>query len=406
MKAVTKKTPQNPPEWYQGLDWSERPEPKGSEARPVKVKIVSAGICGTDVGIYQGKDALANAMAGNKDKDVILGHEFCARIVEVHDSARIFMAKLLLRRKNSKKEVVDFIGKRTPEEISKDENFINILHTHFFVSGEMHFTCGECLQCRIGDEHVCKEVIGKGLHEDGAFTDYMLLPANRIILFEDDEIPPQIISFMDALGNTVHMGQSVDLVGRSVLITGAGVQGLMSTAVVKQMGAANVFVTDVAPKEKTARTVDKLAVARKLGADFTFDVGTEEGRASLQKTIAEETEDTGVDVVFEMAGAYAAYKTAFDSLRMGGTLVLLGLPAGKMEVDFSKEIVFKGLTIKGIYGRRVFDTWDLMRFLLAKGLSETLLSSGIVTHELPLEKYDEGFQALLKGEAIKVLLKP
>jgi threonine 3-dehydrogenase len=211
---------------------------------------------------------------------------------------------------------------------------------------------------------------------------------------------------MDALGNSVHMAQSVDLVGKNVLVTGAGVQGLMSTAVIRQMGASKIFVTDVSPKNKTNKTIDKLEIAKKMGADFSFDVGTEEGRKSLKETITNETDNTGVDVVFEMAGVYPAYQTAFDSVRMGGTIVLLGLPAGKMEVDFSKEIVFKGLTIKGIYGRRIFDTWDLMRFLLAKGLSKKIMDGGLITHQLPLEKYDEGFQALLNGEAIKVILKP
>jgi threonine 3-dehydrogenase len=119
-----------------------------------------------------------------------------------------------------------------------------------------------------------------------------------------------------------------------------------------------------------------------------------------------ETDNTGVDVVFEMSGQYGAYKDAFKNIRMGGTLLLLGLPAGKLEVDFSTDIIFKGLTIKGIYGRRVFDTWSLMRYLLSKGLDKKILDSGIITHQLLLEEYELGFQALIKGEAIKVLLKP
>jgi len=314
MMAVTKKTPKNPPEWYTGLDWTERPEPKVTSERNVKVKIVSAGICGTDVGIYLGKDSLANAMAGNTGENVILGHEFCGKIVELHDDAKEHIAKLLLRRKNTQPEVVQFLKGKSIEEVSQHKDLVDFLNKNFYVSAEMHFTCGECMQCRIGDEHVCKKVIGKGLHEDGAFTDFMILPANRLVLLEQGEIAPEIISFMDALGNSVHMAQSADLVGRSVLITGAGVQGLMATAVVKMLGASKIFVTDVVSKDKdnqNNKQIDKLGIAKKLGADFVFDVGTEEGRTALKQTVAKETDNTGVDVVYEMAGAYGAYKQAF-----------------------------------------------------------------------------------------------
>jgi threonine 3-dehydrogenase len=180
---------------------------------------------------------------------------------------------------------------------------------------------------------------------------------------------------------------------------------LMSCAVARQLGANKIFVTN-AGRPDAQKEVDKLAVAKKLGADFTFEVSRPEGRQALKAAVAAETDNTGVDVVFEMAGHYGAYQQIFENIRMGGTILLLGLPAGKLEVDFSSEIVFKGLTIKGIYGRRIFDTWDMMRFLLAKGLEKTILESGMITHQLPLEKFDEGFQALLNGQAIKVILKP
>ncbi len=402
MKALIKRIPTSAPEWYRGLELADVPEPSATAQRPVKVRVVSAGICGTDVGIYQGKDSLAIAMARVKQDSVILGHEFCGTIADVHDSARLELAQLLARRKNATPKVTEYLASKTAEELARRDDLVPFLGEHFYATAEMHFTCGACLQCRTGDEHVCKNTIGKGIHEDGMYAEYGVLPANRVVLIEKGEISPKIVSFMDALGNAVHTAQSADLVGATVLITGAGVQGLMSTAVARQMGANKIFVTDVGKPGG----IDKLALAARLGADQVFDVGTEPGRAALAEAVRRETEGTGVDIVFEMSGNYGAYGHAFENVRMGGTVLLLGLPAGRMEVDFSTDVIFKGLTIKGIYGRRVFDTWSLMRYLLSKGLAETILASGIITHQLPLERYEEGFQALASGRAIKVLLTP
>ncbi|NUM25592.1 MAG: zinc-binding dehydrogenase [Candidatus Buchananbacteria bacterium] len=403
MKALVKKRPTNPPAWYVGLDYIDKPEPSVTPERPVKVQIISTGICGTDVGIYQGKDSLAQSMAKNKDEETILGHEFCGRISEIHDSAKTEVASLLLRKKLLNKKLADYVEGKTAKQLASGADFVEFLNKNFYVSAEMHFTCLECLQCRTGHQHVCKKTIGKGIHEDGAYTDFMVVPANRLVLFEVGEVPPEIISFMDAIGNGVHTCQSADLVGRTILITGAGLQGLMSCAIAKQLGAGKIFITDVIPDKAS---LDKLGIAKKIGADFTFNVGKPEGLAALRETIAKETDNTGVDIVFEMAGHYSAYNVIFDSVRMGGTILMLGLPAGKLELDFSNQVIFKGLTIKGIYGRRVFDTWDLMRYLLANGLTETILRSGVITHQLPLAEYDQGFQALINGQAIKVLLKP
>ena len=405
MQALVKKKPINPPAWYEGLELAEKPEPEVSVARPVKIKIISAGICGTDVGIYAGKDSLANAMAKIKGNDVILGHEFCGRVVAIHDSAKLAVAQLLLRKKLSQAAAVNYVAGKIAQALARDSGLVDFLNKNFYVSAEMHFTCGQCLQCRTGHQYVCNKTIGKGLHEDGAFTDYMVVPVNRLVLFEFGEAPPEIISFMDALGNAVHTAQSADIVGKNILITGAGVQGLMSCAVARQLGANKIFITNY-NRQSSGQQVDKLAIAQKLGADFVFDVAAVTGQKALKETVAEQTDQTGVDVVFEMSGHYDAFKQAFENIRLGGTLLLLGLPAGKLEVDFSKEVVFKGLTIKGIYGRRVFDTWDLMRYLLAKGLAKTILESGIITHQLALRDFEQGFGALLNGQAIKVLLKP
>jgi len=402
MKALIKKKPINPPEWYKGLEIADMPEPEVSAERPVKLKIVSSGICGTDVGIYQGKDSLAIAMSRLKQDKVILGHEFCGRVQEIHKSAREQVAQMIIRRDNRSSKVKSYLEGKSVEDLTRDKKFVEFLRDNFYVTAEMHFTCGNCIQCRIGDEHVCKGTIGKGILEDGSYTEYMVAPANRLVFIEEGEIAPEIISFMDAIGNGVHTAQSADLVGKTLLITGAGVQGLCSLAIARMMGANKIFITDAVRQGG----VDKLSIAKKLGADGVFDAGTDEGRASLAETIAHETDNTGVDIVFEMSGNYKAYEQALKSVRMGGTLLLLGLPAGKMEIDFSTDVIFKGLTIKGIYGRRVFDTWDLMRYLLSRGLDKKILESGVITHQLPLADYKKGFEALCNGEAIKVILKP
>src|SRR3989344_6586788 len=406
MQALVKKKPKaDPKDWYTGLDLIEKEEPKTSEERPVKVEVISAGICGTDVGVYLGKESLGITLMKLHSDNVTLGHEFCGRITEVADEkAKEYLADLVLDADFKNLRVRSYIEGKNAKKIAAQADFVSFLNKNFFVAGEMHFTCGKCLQCTHNEEHVCKNTIGKGLHEDGAFASFMVMPANRIVLFEHGEVDPRIISFMDALGNGVHTAQSAEIKGKTILVTGVGVQGVMSIAVAKAMGAGHVYATDVVPKDH--KGVDKLGVALKIGADAAFDVGTPEGITALKDRIMKDTDNTGVDVVFEMSGSYDAYKQIFHLIRMGGTLLLLGLPAGKMEVDFSTSIIFRGLVIKGIYGRRIWETWKLMRGLLRAGLEKTLLSSGIITAELPLSDYDKGFQMLVRGDAIKVLLKP
>ena len=401
MIALIKRKPTNPPQWYRGLELIDRPEPQVSPERPVKVKVVSTGICGTDVGVYLGKDSLAKSLANLKQDMVTLGHEFCGEVVDIHQSGQEPIAELLLHYPNQSEAIKKFIANRSAQIMASDPRLIEFLGQNFYVTAEMHFTCGQCLQCRIGEEHLCQATIGKGLHEDGAYASYMVAPANRLVLIEKGETPPQIISFMDAIGNAVHTAQSVDLVGKTVLITGAGVQGLASCAVARQLGADKIFITDV-----VGNGIDKLGIAKKMGADAVFNVSTEAGDKALREQVQSATGNTGVDAVFEMSGNYAAYNTALANIRLGGVFLLLGLPAGKFELDFTNQVIFKGLRLQGIYGRRVFDTWNLMRYLLAKGLKEKILESGMITHELPLSEYQKGFEAIVNGEAIKVLLKP
>jgi len=410
MKAIIKPTPHPDKDWEKGLKLTEVPIPEITDPREVKIEIVASAICGTDVGIYNSKQSLKDEMLSNTTPYVIIGHEFAGRIVDSGSVARKHLAGLLLEKAYEDKALLDFVGKRSIDEIANDVDLIKVLNENFIVSAEMHITCGRCHQCRIGQRHVCQNTKIKGIHEDGVFTKYVKVPAENIILFKNGELPVEIIAFMDAIGNAVHTAQSVNLMGQTVAILGCGVQGLMATAIAKMSGASKIFVTD-ASKPGTGATHEKIvekrfSIARKFGADYCFDVAIPEEREKFIKTVKSQTNGTGVDVVFEMSGNYKAYQDAFEVIRMGGTISLLGLPEGDINIDFSKHVIFKGITIHGIIGRKVFETWETMRSLLKAGLADKILEAGFITHQLPLEKFEDGFNAIKNGDGLKVILKP
>jgi threonine 3-dehydrogenase len=227
-------------------------------------------------------------------------------------------------------------------------------------------------------------------------------------LFFRREIPYEIISFMDALGNATHTVMAAPIKGQSVAVLGCGVQGLMAVAVAKWAGARRIYVTDASHEDFSHNKLvaQRFALARQYGADHCFDMTIEEERTGFRETILRETDRTGVDVALEMSGNYRAYEDAARVLRMGGTFSLLGIPSGTMQVDFAKNIIFSGITVHGIIGRRVFQTWDQMEQLLKAGLARQLMKTGFVSHELPLDRFDDGFAAIRSGDAYKVLLKP
>jgi threonine 3-dehydrogenase len=274
----------------------------------------------------------------------------------------------------------------------------------------MHITCGWCYQCRIGDQHVCRNTIIKGVHADGAFAEFVKVPAKNLVLFRAGELPTSIIAFMDAIGNSVHTVQSANLVGQNAVVLGTGTQGVMATAIAHRSGAARIYVTDFSNPARgmTHEKLDKnrFAFARRFGATDCFDLALPEERERMKKRVMEDTNGTGVDVALEMSGSYSAYRDAFELLRMGGTFVLLGIPEGEVKMDFARDVIFRGLTIRGVIGRRVFETWEVMRNMLSAGLAKEMLESGFVSKELPLEQFEEGFAALARGEALKVILKP
>jgi len=392
MLGLVKTRPNGSTPWPKGLRLEERPAPNSLGPDEVKIEVLAAGICGTDLGIYNNKDSIRTEMRRAFVDPVIIGHEFAGRVVDAGPKALEFLQAF--------PEFRDF----PPDKI------LSKLANDYFASAEMHIPCNRCRTCRMGQQHACPHTIIKGIHENGAFTNFLTVPAANLQLFSKKEIPIEIIAFMDALGNAVHTAQEESLMGKSVAVLGCGVQGLMATAVARHSGASTIFATDVSNLDKglTPEKVEKrrFAMARKFGANFTFDLGLKDGRKEMLETVMRETGGDGVDLVFEMSGSYKAYADAFDLVRAGGTVLLLGIPEGETNLNFSDRVIFRGVTVKGIIGRRMFESWETMKDLLKSGLSDLFLKSGFVSHQLPLSRFEEGFAAIRSGEAFKVLLLP
>lgn len=408
MKAIVKPKPIDGQEWPKGFQFIDKPEPQIEKPDDVIIKVFAGAICGTDVGIYNGKESLRAEMKDAIVDPITIGHEFSGNIVGAGKKARAHLARLVLAKAKTNSSLKKLVGKKSVQSLAVDPAFIKTLQKKFYSTAEMHITCGVCYQCRIGEKHVCRNTVIKGVHDDGAWATYVKVPAENIRLFYDREIPPEIISFMDALGNATHSVMSAPVKDRSVAVLGCGVQGLMAVAVAKSAGAKRIFVTDASHEDFTHdKLVDRrFALAKTYGADYCFDMSLPDERKRFYETIMELTDNTGIDAAFEMSGSYHAYEDAARVLRMGGTFCLLGIPSGTLQVDFARNIIFSGITVHGIIGRRVFQTWDQMEELLKRGLANVFLKSDFITHQLPLERYEEGFAAIRAGDAYKVLLKP
>ncbi|MGD0339680.1 MAG: zinc-binding dehydrogenase [Bacteroidota bacterium] len=408
MKAIIKERPEQGKEWETGLRFVEKPIPTLQKDTDVKLQIIASAICGTDLGIYNSKESLRDPMSVAMKPDVIIGHEFCSTLSEAGAAARVHLAALLITEARGDRVIQRFIKGRSAKGLAKDTHFLEFLSEHFYSTAEMHVTCGKCYQCRTGQRHICSNTIIRGIQDDGAFTRYIVLPAENIRIFKKGDIPPDVIAFMDAIGNATHTVQSANVRGKTIAITGLGVQGLMATAIAKSAGAKKIFVTDASHGEFTYEKLanGRFRLARLYGADDCFDVHIDNDKDRFYKTVKKATNGVGVDAVLEMSGNYKAYDDAFRVLRMGGCMSLLGLPGGMMVVDFSKDVIFKGVTIHGVIGRRVWETWDMMTHILRKGLAKTFIETGFITHDLLLEKYEEGFQAIMNGDALKVILRP
>ncbi len=254
------------------------------------------------------------------------------------------------------------------------------------VSGEGHVTCGHCRNCRAGKRHLCRNTIGVGVNRTGCFAEFLSLPASNAFKIPDS-IPDEIASIFDPYGNAVHTAISFDLVGEDVLITGAGPIGIMAAAICRHVGARHVVITDV--------NDFRLGLAKKMGATRAINVKN----ASLDLVMKELGMTEGFDVGLEVSGQKSAFRDMLNVMNHGGRIALLGIFPDEVAIDWSK-VVFKGLFIKGIYGREMFETWYKMASLLQSGLD----IAPVITHRLDVDDFEQGFRILNEGKSGKVIL--
>lgn len=254
------------------------------------------------------------------------------------------------------------------------------------VSGEGHITCGHCRNCRAGLRHLCRNTVGVGVNRQGCFADYLCLPASNAFKIADG-ISDEVASIFDPYGNAVHTALSFDLVGEDVLITGAGPIGVMAAAIAKHVGARHVVVTDINDY--------RLQLAAKMGATRVVNVGREQ----LGDVMRELGMQEGFDVGLEMSGNARAFRSMLETMNHGGRIALLGIFPEEVSIDWS-QVVFKGLFIKGIYGREMFETWYKMSSMLQSGLN----IAPLITHRYKAEQFEAGFKILNEGQSGKVIL--
>jgi threonine 3-dehydrogenase len=327
-----------------GLWLEELPVPKCGP-NDVLIKVRQTGICGTDIHIYNWDEWSQRTIP----VPMGIGHEFMGEIAELGS------------------EVTGFtVGER--------------------VSAEGHITCGGCRNCRAGKRHLCRNTIGLGVNRQGSFAEYVTIPAFNVFKLPN-EIPDHLAAFFDPLGNAVHTALSFDVVGEDVLITGAGPIGVMAVPICKHIGARHVVITDV--------NEYRLDLAKKMGATRAVNVAKE----SLDDVMKQLGMVEGFDVGLEMSGNGAAFKQMFKAMNHGGRVAILGIPPGEIAIDWS-QVIFKGLVLKGVYGREMFETWYKMTAMLQSGLD----ISPVVTHRFPIADFKQGFEIMRTGQSGKVVL--
>jgi len=309
------------------------------------IQIRKTAICGTDIHIYNWDEWSQRTIP----IPMTVGHEFVGEIAEIGSHVEGFT-----------------VGDR--------------------VSGEGHVTCGHCRNCRAGKRHLCRNTIGVGVNRAGAFAEFLSLPAVNAFRIPDD-IPDEIAAFLDPFGNATHTALSFDLVGEDVLITGAGPIGIMAAAICRHVGARHIVVTDVNDY--------RLSLAERMGATLAINV---EGR-TIQSTQVELGMTEGFDVGLEMSGNPTAFRNMLANMNHGGRIGILGIPPSETAIDWN-QIIFKGLILKGIYGREMFETWYKMISMLQSGLD----ISPMLTHEMPVDDFQAGFDIMRSGQSGKVVL--
>jgi len=339
MKALVKKAPEH------GIWMEDVPEPLCG-TNDVKIKVTHTGICGTDLHIYTWNEWAQRTLG----LPLIIGHEFCGIVEEIGPGITHYN-----------------LGDR--------------------VSGEAHITCGYCRNCRAGKRHLCHKTIGVGIQRDGAFAEYIVIPESNVWPIHKD-IPLEIAAFFDPFGNAVHTALSFEMVAEDVLITGAGPIGIMAVSICNFVGARHVVITDVNDY--------RLDLARKMGASRTINVS----RERISDVFGDLNMSNGFDVGLEMSGNANAFKDLLENMYHGGKIALLGLLPKSTQINWD-EIIFKGLHMKGIYGREMYESWYKMTQMLRSGLN----ISPVLTHKLPIDDFQEGFEIMESGNCGKVVLE-
>ncbi|MGC8667976.1 MAG: L-threonine 3-dehydrogenase [Chthonomonadales bacterium] len=342
MKAIVKKdaTP--------GAALVQIPEPRVRRPDDVLVRVLMTSICGTDAHIYEW-----DAWAAQRVKPPrVMGHEFVGRVEEVGPEVQ---------------------GVRPGD----------------LVSGESHLVCGICYQCRNGQKHVCSNTRILGVDIDGCFAEYVVVPSASVWV-NDPGLPLEIACIQDPLGNAVHATLAGEIVGRTVAVLGCGPIGIFAVAVAQAAGAACVYAVDVRPY--------RLDLARRLGATDVCDASKE----NCEEFINRKTDGLGVDVALEMSGAPVAIAQAMRITRRGGRVSLMGIPSRHVELDVAEDMIFKGLEVRCIVGRRLYETWTVMKHMLASG---KLVIAPAITHKLCFDEYDRAMALMRDGSCGKVVFE-
>lgn len=342
MRAIRKSVP------GPGLEVVDVPRPTIGPS-DVLIRVHHAGVCGTDLHILQWDDWAR----GRLKPPVVIGHEFAGEIVEV--------------------------GEDVGAELTAGQ----------LVTAEGHIICGHCRQCRTGNGHICQRTSIIGVDRDGAFAEYIAMPATNVMALGD--IPTSIGAIMDPLGNAFHtVLTGTEVPGSVVLVLGCGPIGCFAVGVARAAGAVKVIATDV--------NTTRLELARRMGAQVLLNPE----RDDVVARVREETADEGADVVCEMSGHPTALQQALRAVRLGGRVQLLGLPKGEVALNLSNDVIFKGVTLYGVIGRRMYETWHQMRTFLACG---RLDPTPVITHRFPLARVHEALDAIASGAAGKVILE-
>ena len=338
MKALVKAKP----EAGLWMQYVPVPEPGPND---VLIKVKKSAICGTDVHIWKWDEWSAKTVPA----PMVVGHEFCGEIVDCGKAITKF-----------------HIGER--------------------VSGEGHVVCGTCRNCRAGRGHLCRNTMGVGVNCPGSFAEYVCIPEANVVPIPDN-ISDEIAAIFDPFGNAVHTALSFDLVGEDVLVTGAGPIGIMGALVAQKVGARKVVITDISPY--------RINLAKRLGVQHVVNAAEE----TLSDVMTRIGMTEGFDVGLEMSGAAPAMRDMIDKMNNGGKMALLGIAPTEFAVDWN-EIIFKMLTVKGIYGREIFETWYKMIALVQSGLNLT----DLITHRIDIDEFESGFAAMISGEAGKIVM--